>query len=345
MSTSTRAPVPAARSHAARSFAVRSLAVRSLAVLAMAGLSAVPASAAEKFSYLTNWFAQAEHGGYYQAKAEGLYDKAGIDAEIRMGGPQVNAMQLLLAGEVDAIMGYDFQVLNAVEKGLPAITVATTFQHDLQGAMTHADVPGLAGLKGKTILIASSSHTTFWPWLKAKYGLTDDQTKAYTFNLQPFFADPDTAQQAYSSSEPFQAQEKGVPVHFYLFAKDGYPPYGSTIVTTRKVMETRPEVLKAFIRASMQGWRDYMKDPAPGNALIKAANPKMSEAQIAYGIAKMRELGVLDGDGTVPIGSMTEARWKATDDYMVANGLLKPDTDWHRAFTTAFTADLDAKLN
>ena len=316
----------------------------SLAAAAAFGAASSPAGAAEKFSYLTNWFAQAEHGGYYEAKAEGLYEKAGIDAEIRMGGPQVNAMQLLLAGEVDAFMGYDFQVLSAVEKGLPAVTVATTFQNDIQGAMTHADVAGLAGLKDKTILIASSSHATYWPWLKAKYGLTDDQTRAYTFNLQPFFADPNTAQQAYPSSEPFQAQEKGVPVHFYLFAKDGYPPYGSTIVTTRKVLETRPEVLRAFIRASVQGWRDYMRDPAPGNALIKAANPKMSDAQIAFGIAKMRELGVLDGGGKVPVGSMTEARWKATADYMVANGLLKPDTDWHRAFTTAFVADLDAKL-
>lgn len=320
---------------------LRSLLSAALAVPALAA----PASAAERFSYITSWFAQAEHGGFYEAKAEGLYEKAGIDADIRMGGPQVNAMQLLLAGEVDAIMGYDFQVLSAVEKGLPAVTVATTFQYDIQGAMTHDDVKGLAGLKDKTILIASSSHTTFWPWLKARYGFSDDQTKAYTFNLQPFFADPNAVQQAYPSSEPFQAQQKGVPVHFYLFARDGYPPYGSTIVTTRKVLETKPEVVRAFIKASMQGWRDYMADPAPGNALIKAANPKMGDDQIAFGIDKMRELHVLDGEGNVPIGSMTEARWQATKDYMVTNGLLKADTDWHKAFTTEFVGDLDAKLN
>ena len=315
------------------------------AAVLVAPLLAAPAAAAEKFSYLTSWFAQAEHGGFYEAKAEGLYDKAGIDADIRQGGPQVNAMQLLLAGQVDAIMGYDFQVLDAVEKGLPAVTVATTFQYDLQGMMTHADVKGLGDLKDKTILIASSSHTTFWPWLKAKYGYTDAQTKAYTFNLQPFFADPNAAQQAYPSSEPFQAGEKGMPVNFYLMAADGYPPYGSTIVVTRKTLEERPQVLRAFIKASMQGWRDYMSDPAPGNALIKAANPKMGDAQIAFGIAKLRELHALDGKDGMPIGSMTEARWKATDDYMVKAGLLKPDTDWHRAFTTEFVGDLDAKLN
>ena len=318
---------------------------RLLLATALGGSLAAPAQAAEKFSFLTSWFAQAEHGGFYEAKAEGLYDKAGIDADIRMGGPQVNAMQLLLAGQVDAIMGYDFQVLDAVEKGLPAVTVATTFQYDIQGLMTHPDVTGLDDLKGKTILIASSSHTTFWPWLKAKYGLADDQTKAYTFNLQPFFADPNTVQQAYPSSEPFQAEQKGVKVNFYLMAAQGYPPYGSTIVTTRKVLETKPEVVRAFIKASMQGWADYMKNPGPGNALIKEANPKMGDDQIAFGIAKMKELGVLDGDGKVPIGAMTEARWQATDDYMVKAGLLKPDTDWHKAFTLDDVKDLDAKLN
>ena len=95
-----------------------------------------------------------------------------------------------------------------------------------------------------------------------------------------------------------------MPVNFLLFAKDGYPPYGSTIVVTRKTLEERPQVVRAFVKASMQGWRDYMRDPAPGNALIKAANPKMGDAQIAFGIDKMRELHVLDGQDGGPIVAM-----------------------------------------
>jgi NitT/TauT family transport system substrate-binding protein len=339
-----------------RSVLVRSAVVRfafirfgyirsALVAAALAPLLTAPAGATEKFSFLTSWFAEAEHGGFYEAKAEGLYAKAGVDAEIRQGGPQVNAMQLLLAGQVDAIMGYDFQVLDAVEKGLPAVTVATTFQYDLQGMMTHADVTSLGDLKDKTIFISSAAHTTFWPWLKVRYGYTDAQTKAYTFNLQPFFADPNAAQQAYPSSEPFQAKENGVPVKFFLFADYGYPPYGSTIVVTRKTLQDRPEVVRAFIKATMQGWRAYMKTPAPGNALIKADNPKMSDAQLAFGVAKMRELHVLDGKDGLPIGLMTEARWKATDAYMVKAGLLKPETDWRKAFTTQFVSDLDAQKN
>ena len=317
----------------------RLLLAASLAALTLAG----PASAAEKLVFLTSWYAQAEHGGFYQAKATGLYEKAGLDVEIRMGGPQVNGMQLLLAGEADAIMGYDIQVLQAVEKGLPAVTVAASFQYDLQGMMTHDDVKSLAGVKDKTILVSSAGMTAWWPWLKKKYSLSDQQVKAYTFNLQPFFADTSVVQQAYPSSEPFQAQEKGVPVYFYLFAKDGYPPYGTTIVTTRKMIEGKPEAMRKFVAASMEGWKSYMADPAPGNALIKAANPKMTDGQIAFGLDKMKGLKVLGGDENVAIGTMTEARWKASYDYLVEAGLLKASTDWKKAFSLDFMPVLTAK--
>lgn len=310
----------------------------------VAGLSglATPAWAADKVTFLTSWYAQAEHGGFYQAKATGLYEKAGIDATIRMGGPQVNAMQLLLAGEVDVIMGYDIQALKAVEQGLPVVTVGTSFQYDLQGMMTHGDVTTLAGLKDKTILIATSGRTTWWPWLKKKYGYTEEQTKAYTFNLQPFFADTNTAQQGYPSSEPFQATVKGVPHKFFLFAADGYPPYGTTMVTTRKFLEANPDVVRRFVRTSLEGWKDYISNPGPANVLIKEANPKMPDEQIAFGIQKMKELKVLDGGdaATQGIGVMTEARWKKTYEYLVDTGLLKADTDWKKAFTTDFVKDL-----
>jgi NitT/TauT family transport system substrate-binding protein len=295
-----------------------------------------PARAADKLTYLTSWFAQAEHGGFYQAKATGLYDKAGLDVTVKMGGPQVNSMQLLLAGEVDAIMGYDIQCLKAVEQGLPAITIGTSFQYDLQGMLTHDNVASLADLKDKTILVATGGRTTWWPWLKTKYGYTDEQTKPYTFNLQPFFADKNVVQQSYPSSEPFQAIQKGVPHKFFLFAADGYPPYGTTIVTTKPVLAAKPDALRRFIAASLEGWKSYITDLAPGNVLIKEANDKMSDDQIAFGVKRMKELKVLDGGdaATAGIGVITEARWKATYDYLAGAGLLKPETDWKSAFTT-----------
>jgi NitT/TauT family transport system substrate-binding protein len=302
-----------------------------------------PADAADHVTFLTSWYAQAEHGGFYQAKATGLYDRQGLDVTIKMGGPQVNGMQLLLGGEADVVMGYDFQVLSGVAKGLPVITIATSFQKDLQGMMTHADVKDLGDLKNKTILIATSGRTTWWPWLKHKFGYTDEQTQPYTFNLQPFFADDNIAQQSYPSSEPFQAIQKNVPANFFLFADYGYPPYGTTMVTTTKFVTEHPDVARRFVEASLEGWKSYLKgDATPANALIKADNPNMSDAQIAFAIKRLNELQIVDGGDakTMGIGIMTEARWKADYDLMADNDLLPKDTDWKKGFTTQFVKDL-----
>jgi NitT/TauT family transport system substrate-binding protein len=306
-------------------------------------LLAGAASAADKVTFLTSWYAQAEHGGFYQAKAAGLYEQAGLDVTIKMGGPQVNGLQLLLAGEADVMMGYDFQVLNSIAKGLPVITIATSFQKDLQGMMTHDHVNGLDDLKDKTILVATPGRSTWWPWLKRKYGYSDAQTQAYTFNLQPFFNDKNVVQQSYPSSEPFQAMQKGVPVKFFLFADNGYPPYGTTMVATTKFVAERPDVARRFVKASLEGWKSYLKgDPTPGNTLIKADNPKMSDEQIAFGIKRLNELEVLDGGDarTMGIGIITEPRWKATYEMMVQEGLLPKEIDWTKGFTTQFVKDL-----
>jgi NitT/TauT family transport system substrate-binding protein len=301
-----------------------------------------PTLAADKVTFLTSWFAQAEHGGFYQAKATGLYDKAGLDVTIKMGGPQVNGSQLLLAGETDFMMGYDIQVLKGREQNLPLVTVASSFQFDLQGLMTHDDVPNIAGLKGKPILIAGSSRLTFWPWLRAKYGFTDDQIRPYTFNLQPFFADKTVAQQGYLSSEPYQAQQQNEKVNFFLLAEGGYPPYGSTIVTTDKMLAEKPDVVARFVKASLEGWRDYIKDPGPGNALIKADNPKMSDGQIAYALEKLKQTKALVGGdaATKGIGIITADRFKQTYEFLVAAGLLDAKVDWTKAFDDRFVKGL-----
>jgi NitT/TauT family transport system substrate-binding protein len=309
----------------------------------IASLVAGPAHAADKVTFLTSWFAQAEHGGFYQAKATGLYEKAGLDVTIKMGGPQINGMQLLLGGDADIMMGYDFQVLSGLAKGLPVITIGTSFQKDLQGMMTHDDVKDLGDLKGKTILIAAAGRTSWWPWLKQKFGYTETQLQPYTFNLQPFFADKNIAQQSYPSSEPFQAMEKHVPAKFFLFADYGYPPYGTTMVTTTKFVAEHPDVARRFVKASLEGWKSYLEgDPSPGNKLIQADNPKMGGPQIAFGIKRMKELHIVDGGDakTMGIGIVTEARWKATYDLMVSAGLLPANTDWHKAFTTQYVKDL-----
>ncbi|MFI8376478.1 ABC transporter substrate-binding protein [Pseudomonas helleri] len=292
---------------------------------------------------LTSWYAQAEHGGFYQAVAEGLYAKQGLDVTIRMGGPQVNGMQLLLSKQADVILNYDLQVLKSMEQQLPVVAVAAAFQGEPQGVMAHADVQDLTQLKGKHILVSTSGQQTWWPWLKQKYGLDESQAKPYTFNLQPFLNDPNTVQQAYASSELFQGRKADPGTHFLLFADAGYPPYGSTLVTRPDVIEQRPEVLRRFIQASMQGWRSYLANPAAGNALIKQANPSMNDELLDWGVSTLKQYRLVDGGDaqTQGIGVMTDARWQATRDFMVEAGLLKADIDWRKAYDTRFVKDLN----
>jgi NitT/TauT family transport system substrate-binding protein len=310
---------------------------------AAAGALARPARAAPtKITFLTSWFAEAEHGGFYQAKATGLYEKAGLDVEIKMGGPQVNSMQLLTGGAADIIIGYDIQVLKSLENNLPVTTVGACFQFDLQGMMTHDDITSLTQLKGHKTLISSAAYSTFWPWLKQKYGYTDDMAGVDTFNLQPFLVDKTVAMQGYASSEPFEAQKQGAKVNFFLFADEGYPPYSTTLVTTNNFIAKNPEAVAAFVKASMQGWADYFKNPEPGNKLIKIDNPRQLDDQIAFAIAKMKAMKILDRGEAAKngIGTMTDARWKATYDLLVEAKLLKPTVDYKKAFTTRFTDGL-----
>lgn len=310
------------------------------AALLIAAGAAVHAQ--DKVSVTTTWFAQAEHGGLYQALATGIYKKHGLDVTIRMGGPQVNGIQLLLAGQSDFVMNYDFAVLSGVERGFPLVTVAAPFQFDIQGLLAHDDVTDLSQLKDRTVLVAGTGTTYWWPWVKKKYGLTDAHMRPYTFNMQPFFADKSIVQQAFPSSEPYQAQQRGLKTNFFLLSAHGYPPYTQALTTTRKMVDEKPDVVQRFVRASIEGWKSYLANPAPANELIKKDNPNMTDGQLAFGLAKLKEMGVVTGGDAAKlgIGIMTDERWERTAKFMVEWGLLKPDTDWKRAYTTKFVKDL-----
>lgn len=299
----------------------------------------------DKLLLTTSWYAEPEQGGYYQAIATGIYKKYGLDVEISQGGPQINGMTLLLSKKADVIVNYDLQVLKAVEQDLPVKAIATAFQYDPQGIITHGDVDSLEGLKGKTILVASSGQTSWWPWLKAKYNLNDGQTRPYTFNLQPFLADKNTAQQSYATSEVLPAKKADPNSKFFLFAKYGYPAYGGTLVTRDDVIATKSDVLKRFVAATAEGWASYLKDPAPANAIIKKENPQMTDEMIAFGIDQMKSLELVGGGDakTKGIGVMTEARWKATRDMMVQTKLLSEQAPWQKAFTLDYVNQGTAK--
>jgi len=315
---------------------------RILVVAALALLFGGNVRAQDKVVVITNWFAQAEHGGIYQALASGLYKKHGLDVTVKIGGPQVNAIQLLAADQADFIMNRDFAVLQGVSKGLPLVTVLAPMQFDAQGLLTHDDVPNLASLKDKTILIASTAHLYWWPWLKKKYGYTDAQTRPYTGNLQPFFADNNVVQQAFPTSEPYQVAQKGMKYRFFPFAAEGYPPYHGALVTMQKTIDAKPDMVARFVRATAEGWKSFLADPAPAAVLIKRENPNMTDGEIAFAVQKLKDSqSVTGGDAAqLGIGAMTEARWKKNFDFMVESGLLSPSTEWRKAYTTRFIDDL-----
>jgi len=324
------------------------LSFRGSIVRACAGLLAFSAAATahadEKFVYMTNWFAQAEHGGFYQAVATGLYKKAGLDVTIKMGGPQVNIFQLMAAGQSDCVMGSsDLQIMQTREGGLPIKTVAAIMQKDPQVLIAHEDVKTFEQLKGKTILIAASANQGYWPWVKTKFGLTDSQTRPYTFNIQPFVADKNTVQQGYITSEPYAIQKAGVKANVLVFGDHGYPAYATTVSCMDKTVKERKAAVAAFVKASVEGWKSYLENPAPGNALIKKDNPEMTDDQLSYSVAKLKEAGLIGGGDAMKmgIGVMTDERAKASYDFLVSAKLLDPaKVKLADTYTTEFVKDI-----
>jgi len=296
----------------------------------------------ERIVFGTNWRAQAEHGGFYHAVATGLYRRQGLEVTIRQGGPQINSAQLLAAGRLDFNMGASlFGALNYVGSGVPIITVAAIFQKDPQILMSHAGQGNdtLAALKGKPIMISAGGQTTFWQFLKQRYGYTDDQIRPYTFQLAPFLTDRKAIQQGYLTSEPFKAEEAGVKPVVMLLADGGYTSYTTTIETRMTVVRDKTSLVQRFVDASIKGWYGYLDgDPGPADALIKRDNPEMTDDLLAYSRAAMKRYGIVaSGDALVlGIGAMTDARWKDFFDTMVKAKVFTPSLDYRRAYTLAF---------
>lgn len=312
----------------------------------LAGLllaAASPALALDHVTFGTNWKAQAEHGGYYQAVADGTYERHGLEVTIRQGGPQVNHAQLLAAGRIDFNMGGNlFGQFNFTQNDIPMVTVAAIFQKEPQVLLAHPDsgIDGFEDLAGKTIFIANDGRETFWLWLKQAYGLKDEQLKPYTFNPAPFLADPTSVQQGYVTSEPFAIQQQGgfEPVTL-LMADAGYDTYSTTIETSWKLVEENPDLVQRFVNATVEGWYTYLYgDNSKANELIKRDNPEMTDDQLAFSIAAMKRYGIVDSGDSLAngIGAMTKERWESFFAKAVAWGVYPADLPLERAYTLKF---------
>jgi NitT/TauT family transport system substrate-binding protein len=305
--------------------------------------SAAHAQPLDKVSFGTNWVAQGEHGGFYQALADGTYRKYGLDVTIVQGGPNVNNRLLLTVGKLDFFMSANtLQSFDAVQQNVPLVPVAAIFQKEPQVLIAHPGqgIDRFEDLKKLTLFISREGVASYFQWLKADYGFDERRVKPYTFNPQPFLADKRSAMQGYITSEPFAIERQaGFKPRLFLLADQGFDAYSTLIETRRDLIAKRPDVMQRFVDASIVGWYNYLyHDNRAANALIRKHNPDMPEALLTYAVAAMKAHGIVDsGDALkLGIGAMTEARIKSFFDKMARAGVVKPTLDWRRAFTTQF---------
>jgi NitT/TauT family transport system substrate-binding protein len=310
---------------------------------AMSVAAAVQAQALDKVSFGTNWVAEAEHGGHYQALVDGTYRKYGLDVTIVPGGPNVNNRILLPVGKLDFFMSANtLQSFDAVAQNIPTLAVAAMFQKDPQVLIAHPDqgIEKFEDLKKLTLFISREGLASYFQWLKADFGFSEAQVKPYTFNAQPFLADKRSAMQGYVTSEPYAIEKQaGFRPKVFLLADQGFSSYSTLIETRRDLVEKRPDLVQRFVDASIIGWYNYLYgDNRAANALIKRQNPEMTDGLLAYSVAKMKEYGIVDSSdaASLGIGAMTDARMKNFFDAMVRAGVVKASLALGKAYTLQF---------
>ncbi|ESZ52144.1 ABC transporter substrate-binding protein [Mesorhizobium sp. RSR565B] len=317
--------------------------ISALAV-ALLGAGTFGAAANEKVTFGTNWLAEPEHGGYYQAVADGTYAACGLDVTISQGGPQVSGRPLLLAGKLDFYMGGNLlSAFDAVQQGIPMRVVAADFQKDPQVIMSH---PGQGLDKWEDLknadryILGDEGVQTFFQWMVIELGFDAAKRVPYTYNTAPFLANKKSIQQGYVTSEPFAVKKEGgfVPNQF-LLADYGWDTYSTTIEVMQDTIDKRPEVVQCFVDGSAKGWYNYLYgDNKAANEMIKKDNPDMSDEQIAFSIEQMKKFGLADSGDTekLGIGAMNEDRIKSFYDKMVKAKVTPEGIDIKKAYTLAF---------
>src|ERR1700694_3707556 len=317
--------------------------ITGLVAVVMANAPAKAQTAPDKVSFGTNWVAEAEHGGFFQALADGTYKKYGLDVTLVPGGPNDNNRMLLIAGKLDFFMAANtLMSFDAVANKVPVVTVAAIFQKDPQVLLTHPEskVARVEELKRLTHFVSKEGISSYFQWLKSEYGFSEEKVRPYTFNPQPFIVDKQSAMQGYVTSEPF-AIEKAAKFKpgIILLADYGFNTYSTLIETRRELTDKKPDLVQRFVDASVIGWYHYLYgDNAPANAPLKKLNPEMTDELLAYSLAKMKEYGIVDSGDTLHdgIGAMTDARAASFFDKIVRAGVVRPDIDFRKAYTLRF---------
>jgi NitT/TauT family transport system substrate-binding protein len=320
--------------------------LRTLTVLGgLAAAAPLPAAAQtlDKVSFGTNWVAQAEHGGFFQAVADGTYKKYGLDVTIIPGGPNINNRILMISARIDFFMSANsLQTFDAVANNIPTVAVASMFQKDPQVFLAHpeSNVKKLDDLKPLTLFVSKEGIVSYFQWLKSEYSFDEGKVKPYTFNPQPFLADRKSAMQGYVSSEPFTVEKAGgFKPTIVLLADAGFNSYSTLIETRKELAEGKPDLVQRFVDASAIGWYNYIYgDNSGANAMIKKMNPEMTDELLAFSVGKMKEYGIVDSGDTLKdgIGAMNDARMASFFDKMVRAGVVKRDLDYRKGYTLRF---------
>lgn len=287
-------------------------------------------------TFVTNWYAEAEHGGFYAAKQLGVYSSKGLNVTIQPGGPQVQGASLLASGKVQFAMLNADQVLEARAQGLPIVALFATFQTAPQALMYHAGsgIRSFSDLSGHTLYIYPGQP--WWPYLISKYHLTNYKWLTANGSVATFAANPQSVLQIYTTDEPYEAQQKGINVGYLTIASSGFNIYQGLICTTESYLKAHPDVVKAFVQGSQVGWKDYFAHPSRFADAIQAADPQMTKGQIAYSTAHEKSL-ILTGDALQHgIGWETAARYKQLEQQLFAVKFLKKSVNVNAAFTDKY---------
>jgi NitT/TauT family transport system substrate-binding protein len=291
--------------------------------------SPLSAQELDRVTFGTNWLAQGGHGGWYQAKADGTFEAYGLDVEIVMGGPQVNNRPMLPAGRLDFLMAGNLLLsFDNVRNEIPTVVVAAFFQKDPQVLLAHEGVyDGFEDLTtAPRILISRDGQISFWQWLTATHGFSDEQLRPYSFNLAEFLQDETVVQQGYGTAEPLYAAAAGADPEWFLLADHGWNTYSTTVEARTEMVEEDPDLVRRFVEASIIGWYNYLYgDRTAAHELIIADNPDQTMEKLEAEVAQMIELGIVDtGDALeLGIGAMTPERIEGFYELAVSTGILE----------------------
>lgn len=271
----------------------------------------------------TDWYAQAEHGGFYQAVAEGYYKEVGLDVTINQGGPNAMGTQKVVSQALEFSIGRADDIIVHASNNLPLIIVSALMQHDPQALMVHKEsgIKSFEDLDGHTVMTTPGAPMV--RFIEKKYGIQLNVVPI-DYGMSRFLADTEFVQQCFITNEPFYIRKAGANPETLLIADSGFDPY-RVIFTNRNYAEKNPEIVKAFVAASIKGWQSYMEGPRErANAIIQERHSKMTDEFLAYSVRTMKENFLVAGarpeDQT---GLIDPVRMQAQIDTLLDIGLLK----------------------